>query len=380
MSARLAIHKLIDGRIDAGRIQAFLHGRKFPIVEGTSVTFVWMGHADSVQPPPLDLRPGVGQRPLPGPGHGPLVPHAGDPAQLARRVQVRDPPRGPQRWIEDPLNPNRARDPFGANSVLQSEGYEDPTWTNPTRSPAPARSSPSPSTARPSAAAPGTSTSRRASAARGSTRCSSCTTAATTCVRRDEDRARQPHPPPRDPRHDRGLHRLARPPAGVRQRRAPRALPHRGARPRPRGALPLYDRRRRAASWARASARSRPSPRPAATPASGGGCCCSRARFAFTDIGKRNRRGPLFDRVVEFVNAYRAQPKAVSERVFVSCGVYESLIYENRSMVPLLDRHGDGGALRRGARRPQLGKLARPPARRALLADAGSADVRLRVR
>ena len=24
--------------------------------------------------------------------------------------------------------------------------------------------------------------------------------------------------------------------------------------------------------------------------------------FAFTDIGKRNRRGPLFDRVVEFVN------------------------------------------------------------------------------
>jgi enterochelin esterase family protein len=62
--------------------------------------------------------------------------------------------------------------------------------------------------------------------------------------------------------------------------------------------------------------------------------------FAFTDIGKRNRRGPLFDRVVEFVNAYRAEPKAVSERVFLSCGVYESLIYENRSMVPLLAATG----------------------------------------
>jgi enterochelin esterase family protein len=62
--------------------------------------------------------------------------------------------------------------------------------------------------------------------------------------------------------------------------------------------------------------------------------------FAFTDIGKRNRRGPLFDRVVECVNNYRAEPKAISERVFVSCGVYESLIYENRSLVPLLDSTG----------------------------------------
>ncbi len=62
--------------------------------------------------------------------------------------------------------------------------------------------------------------------------------------------------------------------------------------------------------------------------------------FAFTDIGKRNRRGPLFDRVVEFVNHYRQDPKPVSQKVFVSCGVYESLIYENRSLVPLLDASG----------------------------------------
>ena len=36
--------------------------------------------------------------------------------------------------------------------------------------------------------------------------------------------------------------------------------------------------------------------------------------FAFTDIGTRNRRGPLFDRVVEFVNQVRQEPTAVSER------------------------------------------------------------------
>jgi enterochelin esterase family protein len=62
--------------------------------------------------------------------------------------------------------------------------------------------------------------------------------------------------------------------------------------------------------------------------------------FAFTDIGHTNHRGPRFDPVVKFMNAYRANPSAVSERVFVSCGVYESLIYENRSLVPLLDETG----------------------------------------
>ncbi|MBK6531781.1 MAG: hypothetical protein IPF99_19875 [Deltaproteobacteria bacterium] len=40
------------------------------------------------------------------------------------------------------------------------------------------------------------------------------------------------------------------------------------------------------------------------------------------------------------MNEYREKPTALSERVFVSCGVYESLIYENRSLVPLLDDTG----------------------------------------
>ena len=62
--------------------------------------------------------------------------------------------------------------------------------------------------------------------------------------------------------------------------------------------------------------------------------------FAFTDIGRRNHRGPVFDRVVEFINEFRNAPRPVSERVFVSCGVYESLIYENRSLVPILEGTG----------------------------------------
>jgi enterochelin esterase family protein len=62
--------------------------------------------------------------------------------------------------------------------------------------------------------------------------------------------------------------------------------------------------------------------------------------FAFTDIGDRNARGPLFDPIVTLMNHYRATPIAMSERVFMSCGMYESLIYENRSLAPILAATG----------------------------------------
>ena len=61
--------------------------------------------------------------------------------------------------------------------------------------------------------------------------------------------------------------------------------------------------------------------------------------FAFTDIGKHDR-GPVFDPVVDFVNEFRRAPGKPSESVYVSCGMYESLIYYNRSLVPLLQSTG----------------------------------------
>jgi len=61
--------------------------------------------------------------------------------------------------------------------------------------------------------------------------------------------------------------------------------------------------------------------------------------FAFSDLGK-HQKGPVFDPVVRFVNEYRKRPFALAEKVYVSCGIYESLIYENRSMVPLLQAQG----------------------------------------
>ena len=55
-------------------------------------------------------------------------------------------------WIQDPLNPHPARDPFGANSVLQTDGYESRRGRSPTPRRAPARWSPIAVTARRSGA------------------------------------------------------------------------------------------------------------------------------------------------------------------------------------------------------------------------------------
>lgn len=61
--------------------------------------------------------------------------------------------------------------------------------------------------------------------------------------------------------------------------------------------------------------------------------------FAFTDIG-HHERGPAFDPVVEFMNEFRGKPGRPAEQIYMSCGVYESLIYENRSLFPLLQDIG----------------------------------------
>jgi enterochelin esterase-like enzyme len=62
--------------------------------------------------------------------------------------------------------------------------------------------------------------------------------------------------------------------------------------------------------------------------------------FVFTDIGTDHGGGAVFDPVVKFVNRYRARPRHVADRLFVSCGVYEPLITQNRSMVPTFESAG----------------------------------------
>ncbi len=61
--------------------------------------------------------------------------------------------------------------------------------------------------------------------------------------------------------------------------------------------------------------------------------------FAFSDLG-RHRRGKVFDPVARFINEFREVPGCPAEKIYMSCGIYESLIYENRSMVPRLQEQG----------------------------------------
>ena len=101
--------------------------------------------------------------------------------------------------------------------------------------------------------------------------------------------------------------------------------------------------------------------------------------FVFTDIGTEHGGGPVFDPVVRFTNRYRARPRAVADRVFVSCGVYEPLIVRNRSMVPVLSGDRDAGPVRRVPRRAQLGELAGPAPGRADLGVSRAAEAGVRV-
>ena len=165
---------------------------------------------------------------------------------------------------------------------------------------------------------------------------------------------------------------VAGPPERVRRRPAPRDVPGRGA-----------------GAPAR-SARFRSSTRPSARGLCGrsfgavaslaaawrhqgvfGNLLLQSGSFAFTDIGKHDR-GPVFDPVVRFVNAFRKQPGQPARPVvpLLRRVRVADLLQPLARAVPAEERHGR--ALRRGARRPQLGELARPAARGAFVAVPGA--------
>ncbi len=342
MTQRLAIDELIASNPTREKVDAFLTSRRFPLIEGQSATIVWRGEAESVV-----LRHWIF-----------ALESSNDLARIAGTdlwyITLEVPPRsrveykleirhnGVGRWIEDPLNPNRARDPFGANSVLQGDGYAVPEWTRPD------------STARSGRLEPFAFESEALGG-----------------VRRGQiylpARFRKTHLYPLLVVHDGSdyvkyaamktvldnlIHHLEIPDLIAVFTDSPdrlREYANNDAHAKYLTEELVPDLERRLPLLAR------PQSRCLMGASFGGVASLSTAwrypgfwgrlllqsgSFAFTDIGRRNRRGPLFDKVVEFVNEYREKPTAVSERVFVSCGVYESLIYENRSLAPLLDGTG----------------------------------------
>jgi enterochelin esterase family protein len=62
--------------------------------------------------------------------------------------------------------------------------------------------------------------------------------------------------------------------------------------------------------------------------------------FARSDGQCPARTAALWHPVTAFVDRFVASPAAVSERVYASCGIYESLICENRALLPTLTATG----------------------------------------
>jgi len=330
-----------QGPITPARLDEFFATHRFPRVEGSRCTFVWRGEADAVS-----LKHWIFGLPqmqrftrLAGSDLWWLAADLPPRSRMEYKIEVVR--RDEARWIEDPLNPMRARDPFGANSVVAGEGYTVPEWV-----------SPHPETR------PGTLEEIHLPS-RALERDARVTLYLPARFRRSRHYPLLIVHDGRDfleyaslkPVLDNLIHRLEMPEMVValsdpRDRLVEYAdhAPH--ARflaeelvPALARRLPLVDepwaRGLMGASFGAVAAFSTA----VRYPGRFGRLLLQSGSFAFTDIGE-GMRGPVFEPVVRFMNEYRAEPRRVAERVFVSCGQYESLIYENRSLVPVLQGAG----------------------------------------
>jgi enterochelin esterase-like enzyme len=334
----LAIHRLRHARVlDAARVARFLSSNSFPIIEGPHCTFVWLGAADAV-----NLRHFVFGLPSSMPMHrvgGTDLWFCTIELPTGSRLEYKfDVVRGDHHeWIVDPRNPNIARDPFGGNSVCQAEGYEAPAWIEPDPEARPGTLEDVTLPETPFGE-PRTVTIYLPARFRRTRRYpvlfvhdggdylrfAALKPILDNLIHRGEMApliAVLLHPGqrlveyPDDPRHVAFV--------------ADQLLPWVEAQ------YPTYGqpamRCLMGASFGAVASLSTAWRRPGVF----GRLLVQSGSFAFTDLGD-HKRGPAFDPVVKFVNAFREEPGVPSEKVFQSCGTYETLIYENRSMVPVL--------------------------------------------
>jgi enterochelin esterase-like enzyme len=329
--------------ISGADIDAWMKGRTFPLVEGKHATFIWRGEADEVKLRHFIFGLETAQ-PLQRLEHTNLwyldveIPPR---SRIEYKLEIR---RGENnKWIRDPLNPHLARDPFGANSVLQGAGYEIPEWTR--EDPVMTR----PGTLEPLSIHSATFGAMRSGHLYLPARYRSTRQYPLLVIHDGSDYLRYSG---MKTVLDNLIERLEIPPLVAVFLDSPDRLreyanDERHARfvteelvPSLTKRLSLFDAPRgrclMGASFGGVAALSTA----VRYPGFWGRLLLQSGSFAFTDIGHQNHRGPLFDPVVRFMNAFREAPAAISERVFISCGVYESLIYENRSLVPLLDETG----------------------------------------
>ena len=119
-----------------GAVDAFIDKHAFPLVEPGAATFVFRGPAHEVRLLSF-IHGGVDSRsflPLQGTDLWLLRLPVEDGGRFEYKLADRH--DGREDWIVDPLNPARAGDPFGENSVCRTSGYARPDWSEPRGAPA----------------------------------------------------------------------------------------------------------------------------------------------------------------------------------------------------------------------------------------------------
>jgi len=127
---------LANGQPAPTVVDDFLAKHEFPLVEPGAATFAWRGAADHV-----DLVRWIhagGERArferVPGTELWLLRLPVTDGGRFEYKLAIGR--HGGEELILDPLNPARARDPFGENSECRTYGYTRPEWSEPRGAPA----------------------------------------------------------------------------------------------------------------------------------------------------------------------------------------------------------------------------------------------------
>lgn len=330
-----------DGPPQAGAVESFLRDNHFPVVEPGQVTFVYRGQADEVL-----LRRWISgfdtalpMQHLDGTDLWALTMELPPRSRFEYKFEV---VRGESReFVLDAFNDVVAHDPFGSNSVCRGWGYKRPNWT----------------LEDPDVRSGTLDELHIASTAFGEQR-----TVQTYLPSTFKRRRRYPLLVVHDGEDylryaglktvlDNLIHRLEIPPMIVALTQSPDRLVEytgdaRHARFVGEELLPALEDRFPLINQSDSRGLMGASLGAVATlhtaslfPRHFGQLLLQSGSFAFSDLGQ-HKKGPVFDPVVRFVNAYRKSPFALAEKIYQSCGIYESLIYENRSLVPLLQAQG----------------------------------------
>ena len=332
---------LVDGTPPAGKVAEFIQSNRFPLVEPGHVTFVFQGKADEV-----NLRRWISglstaqpMQTLEGTDLWALRMELPDKSRFEYKFEVVS--GGNRDLVLDKLNDVTAHDPFGANSVCQGYGYERPGWTLPDVN-----------------ARMGELTGfKMYSEALESQRDIQVYLPARFRQNRSypllvvQDGADYLHYADLKTVLDNLIDRLEIPPMIVAMTQSDdRLVEYTGDQRHARfigeellhemnSKFPLIDNNHARGLMGASLGGVATLHTARQYPNRFGQLLLQSGSFAFSDLGK-HQKGPIFDPVVRFVNEYRKNPFPLAEKIYVSCGIYESLIYENRSLVPLLQAQG----------------------------------------